>query len=124
MNKLYSLALVLLLSACSATQVRLDTQLQPTNSPALYQLQSTVKIKASNATPSTLKENTTWSKVGAIEQGIVYKTKDQVVIVNSFDVHEGYIVVNDGKVVGYYLPVEKSFVAVTPKPISLEKMEN
>jgi len=122
--RLYSILLVLLLSACSATQVRLATQLQPSSDSALYVLEHSVKIQAANSNASTLKQGTQWAAVGSIEQGIVYRTKDQVVVVNSFDVHEGYIVVKDAQVVGYYLPVEKTFVETEPKAISLNKMEN
>jgi len=122
--KAASILMVFLLSACSTTQVRLASELQPSSNTAIYELKYSVKIQAANANASTLKQGTTWAEVGAIEQGTVYRTKDQVVIVNSFDVHEGYIVIKDAQVVGYYLPVEKTFVETEPKAISLNKKEN
>ena len=81
---------------------------------SVFVLDEAVSIKASNAKASALKAGTTWKQVGTIEQGVVYRTKDQVVIVNSFDVHEAYIVVRDARVVGYYLPVERAYIAVEP----------
>ncbi len=98
------------LVACSANQVRLEAQLSPSANSGQYILKQSVIVQAPNARPSTLKADTTWLEVGSIEQGTVYRSKDQNVIVNSFNVHEGYIVLNGSKVVGYYLPVEKTFV--------------
>jgi hypothetical protein len=86
-------------------------------------LKESVTIKAYNATPSVLNAGTTWFEVGYINQGDVYRTKDQVVIVNSFDVHEAYIVVKDSTVVGYYLPIENTFIESEPMSINLSKME-
>jgi len=88
----------------------------------MLKLEESITIQASNAKPSTLHAGTKWETVGTINQGIVYRTKDQVVIVNSFDVHEGYIVVKDLQVIGYYLPVEKTFVESKPVTIKLSKI--
>lgn len=117
--------LACLLCACSTQQTQLSGQLVPSATPALlYTLEDAVTIKASRASATVLKAGTTWTEVGSLEQGKVYRTKDQVVIVNSFNVHEGYIVVSDNQVVGYYLPVEKTFVATKPKGIRLTQKEN
>ncbi len=114
----------LFLASCSAHQVHLQTQLAaPKNAGIILELVDAVTIKASNARPTILKPNTKWVEVGSIEHGVVYKTKDQVVIVNSFDVHEAYIVLNESFVVGYYLPIEKTFVESKPVQIKLQKME-
>jgi len=57
----------------------------------------------------TLRQGTTWEHVGSIPQGHVYRTRDQVVTVEASNVHEAYIVVAGNKLVGFYLPVERSF---------------
>lgn len=86
-----------------------------------YVLQNSVELKAARAARTELRAGTRWTKIGEIEQGDVYETKDQVVIVNSFDVHEASIVVANQSVVGYYLKIENAFVAVEPVPIVLSR---
>lgn len=77
----------------------------------------TMKAKRSRAT--NLKAGTRWSRIGSIEQGDVYNTKDQVVILNSFDVHEAAIVVDGDMIVGYFLKVEETFVEAEPVSVNL-----
>jgi hypothetical protein len=38
----------------------------------------------------------------------VYATRDRVLTVEASNVHEAYIVVSNGKLVGFFLPVEKT----------------
>ena len=112
----------ILIISCSARQIVLQSQLEATNDQdTIYILNEELSIQASNAKPTILLSGTTWTQVGSIDQGTVYRTKDQVVIVNSFNVHEGYIVINEENVTGYYLPIEKTFIEVKPVPIKLSK---
>lgn len=67
-----------------------------------------------------LKGGTTWAEVGTIAEGIVYRPLDMTLVIDGFDVSEAYIVVRDGNVVGFWLPVQKAFTpAEEPKPIAL-----
>jgi len=52
--------------------------------------------------------------VGRIEQGEVYKTKDQVVTVEASNMYEAQLVLSGSLVVGFYLPVERTFTAADP----------
>ena len=113
----------MLITSCSANQIILQSQFVPSDASLLFKLQENVTIKATNARPSILNAGTHWMQVGFIDQGNVYKAKDQIVIVNSFNVHEGYIVVNDSVVVGYYLPVENTFIESKPTQINIQKLE-
>ncbi len=128
MNKLNTISVFLLSSlliSCSAKQLPLQSQIEiAKEQKAFFQLNDEVEIKATNAKPTILKPGTRWMLVGSINQGEVYRTKDQVVIVNSFNVHEGYIVVEHNSVVGYYLPVEKTFVESIHTPIKFSNMED
>jgi hypothetical protein len=111
-----------ILSSCSVQQTKLQSNLIASADPtAVYVLEKQTVIKADNAANTTLRSGTTWLHVGSIEEGDVFKTRDQVVVVNSFNVQEAYIVVQEGKVVGYYLPVEKTFVKSKPVSIKLSK---
>ncbi len=114
----------LFLGACSAQMVELPTPMSVTEvSDGVYQLQDSVTIKVKNARPVELRAGTRWQQVGKIDQGNVFDTKDQVVIVNSFDVHEAALVTKDGIVQGFYLKVAKTFVAAEPVSISLNEGE-
>ncbi len=111
-------------AACTAQQTALVAPLAiAPNDDSTYMLVEAIEIRAKNAAKTRLKAGTTWRRVGNIEQGDVYSTKDQVVVVNSYNVFEAYIVVSDAQIVGYYLPVEESFVQSEPVPIELTKQE-
>jgi hypothetical protein len=68
---------------------------------------------------TTLNANTTWTFVGKIEQGDVYKSKEQTVTVWGSNFYEAYPVIKGGTLYGFYLPVEKTFTAI-PKPKELK----
>ena len=81
-------------------------QYPPGNS---FELQQEVKVRLPTGYSRVLKKGTKWDLVGTISHGDVYKTKDQVLTVEASNTHEAYIVVSSGKLVGSYLPVERSF---------------
>jgi len=68
-----------------------------------------------------LKGGTAWHYVCTIEQGDVYKTKDQIVSVRASNIYEAYIVISSAKMMGFYLPLEKTFSPLRePTPIVME----
>lgn len=67
----------------------------------------------------TLQAGTTWRKIGRVDEGDVYLTKDQAVTVDASNEQEAQLVVKDGMAVGFYLPVEHTFTAAS-KPIPFE----
>ena len=124
MKRIACLCLAVFLSGCSAQMVELASPMSVVEiDEGLYRLQSTVTVKAAHAAPLELRAGTTWRQIGTIAQGNVWDTKDQVVIVNSFDVHEAAVVTNNNQVVGFYLKVAKTFVEANPVPISLVTTE-
>ena len=66
----------------------------------------------------TLFKGASWNLVGTIPEGEVYKSNDQVLTVECSHIHEAYLTVSEGCVVGFYLPVERGFVKL-PNPITL-----
>jgi len=58
-----------------------------------------------------------WNEVGVIPQGLVYRSPDQALTAEGYNVHEAYIVISHTTLVGLYLPVEKTF---TPLSKSVE----
>ena len=62
-----------------------------------------------------LRAGTRWSYVGTVDAGDVYRTSDQVLTVEASNIHEAYAVVAAGRLVGFYLPVERTYSpAVAP----------
>ncbi len=84
-----------------------------------FTLTQEVKAKLGTGFPTVLKAGTRWHQVGRLAQGEVFATKDQIVTVEASNIHEAYLVVAAGSVRGFYLPVERTFVAVT-RPVPLE----
>ena len=113
--------LALLAVGCSTKQLTVARPLDPPSESATYRLESAVTAKISRAAKQTLRSGTRWQSVGRLAEGLVLKSPDQSLVVNSFHVNEGYPVVAEGKLVGFYLPVPKTFVAITAVPIQLEK---
>lgn len=84
-----------------------------------FVLTQEVKAKLGTGFPTVLKAGTRWYQVGRLEQGEVFATRDQVVMVEASNNYEANLVVAASCVQGFYLPVERTFVAVT-RPIPLE----
>jgi hypothetical protein len=62
-----------------------------------------------------------WSLVGSLPQGDVYKPRDIVFMLDGANIHEAYLVLSDGKLAGYYLPAEHSYVSnSTPVNVPLQ----
>ena len=59
--------------------------------------------------PRNLKAGTKWDFMNTIAQGDVFKTRDQILTVEASNIFEAYIVISSNKLVGFYLPVEKTF---------------
>jgi len=75
--------------------------------------------------PTHLKAGTRWHRVGQIQYGTVYSTKDQIVEVEASNIYEAQLVMTDQTVKGFYLPVEKTFTPAShPVSIAIEPINN
>ncbi len=65
-----------------------------------------------------LRKGTKWEAVGKVAEGVVYRSRDQILTVECSNVFEAYLVVTEKSLVGFYLPVEKAFspLSVTVLP--------
>jgi hypothetical protein len=105
--------LVLGALACMPDLVRTETALRaddPADQPSLV-LAQPVRVAATKGFGETLAAGSTWKRVGAVEQGEVYKPVGTVFMLTSANAHEAYLVVSSGRVVGFYLPGEEAFAA-------------
>ncbi len=112
--------IALCFQACAPAVVQQPTELTP-GAGKSFRLTRETDPSLSVGSAKTLRAGTRWELVGTIAQGEVYRTRDQVVTVKSDHVHEGYIVVRQGALVGFYLPVERTFSPATgSQPLSVE----
>jgi hypothetical protein len=65
-----------------------------------------------------LKAGTLWESVGSLPQGRVFRSKDQSLTLECSNVFEAYPVVEQSRIVAFYLPVEKGLVAL-PEPVEI-----
>ena len=89
---------------------QLDTTQQRKNS---FVLEKEEKIDLGTGYSRVIKAGTKWDYIGTLENGDVFNSKDQVLTVEASNIHEAYIVISSGKLVGFYLPVEKTFSPVS-----------
>ena len=86
-----------------------------------FELGEEVQLELPAGYDRVLRKGTQWHFVGMIPQGEVYRTKDQVLTVEASNIHEAYIVVSSGRLVGFYLPVERSFSPLRPVNLPIKE---
>jgi hypothetical protein len=123
-----AVSLLVLLSSCALDVIHVDqipTQLDvAASSKNSFELQQEVKVNLPSGYSRVLKKGTKWDFVGTASQGDVYKTKDQVLTVEASNIHEAYIVISSGKLVGFYLPVERSFSPLGSVSLPMKEIIN
>jgi hypothetical protein len=88
--------------------------LQAAQAPKQFRVLEGVDVSLSTGYKTKIRAETNWALVGTIAQGEVYKSRDQVLTVEGYDVHEAYLVVSGDELVGFYLPVEHNFAPISP----------
>ena len=66
----------------------------------------------------TLRKDTRWEPVGRLLEGIVYRSQEQTLTIECSNVFEAYLVIDGANLVGFYLPVENGFSALS-EPVQL-----
>ena len=86
-----------------------------------FVLMQDLKVHIGTGFATRLRANTSWHKVGATVFGDVYTTQDQIVTVEASNIYEAQIVVSGIRnLVGFYLPVEHSYVSLKePLPLTI-----
>ncbi len=70
-----------------------------------------------------VRAGTHWRYIGSLAQGDVYKPIDSTFTVEGAHIHEAYLVLKDGVLVGFYLPVEQA-ISLLDHPIQLSFASN
>ena len=104
------------LGACAFDVIHVEqtaTRLESTGArDQPFELLADVDVDIGYGYQRILRKGTKWRPVGRIPQGDVYTTSDQVLTVEASNIQEAYIVVESRRLVGFYLPVERTFSPV------------
>lgn len=115
MKVAYALPLALLVG-CASEVYRVPTQFSVSTDAAVIVLDRDLTVRPTLGDPATLKAGSTWVHVGQVPEGPVYAIKNDVFMVKGRNAHEAQCVVADGgKLIGFFLPVERAFVPVDPR---------
>lgn len=121
MNRRVMLIACGLLTGCAlpVRQIPLSVPLAPASGKE-FVLARDAQCRIGTGYGRTLRAGARWVLYGRIERGEVYRSPDQVLTVEGYDIYEAYPVVSDGTLVGFYLPVERTFTPVsTPVKLSI-----
>jgi hypothetical protein len=102
---------------CAAELARAPVAFTPVTSgePRTLRVRETVSVTPSTGYTRIIKAGSTWRLVGSLPQGDVYRPVGDVFTVEGANVHEAYLVVAQGRVVGFYLPGEGAFAPLPDK---------
>lgn len=119
----------ILLNACAFDLIQvkqIPTKIESTNlSKSAFELEKEVNVDPGHGYKRKLKQGTKWNYVGTVSYGDVFRSKDQILTVEASNIYEAYIVVLSGKLVGFYLPVEKSYSPLDdPQILYMKEINN
>lgn len=111
----------LLLVGCASEIYREPTEFHALHDSGqtLMVVTQTIDVNPSSGYTRTFKKGSTWKLVGRIPQGRVFAIQDDVFMLEGKHMREAdCVLADDGSLVGFYLPVERAFAAVSP-PVRL-----
>ena len=110
-SKILLLATVACLSGCASEIVRYPIELSNTKSlqSKNYVASQTALIHLDSGYERTINSGTEFVEFGMIKQGKVLKPTNAVFTIEGAHTHEAYLVLDNDRIVGFYLPVEKAF---------------
>ncbi|CAM3472520.1 Lipoprotein [Bordetella sputigena] len=110
-------AIVLALTACMSVSLR-PTAYTPVNAAQAKQLQLAKSVSAplTNDATVTLAAGSQWILAGSVPEGQVYRKAGGTLMIDAKRLREAYLVIADGKLVGFYFPGESAFTPVAYAP--------
>ena len=119
MRFIASVALAFIVVGCASDVVRQRVNLEERSGSTLT-LVNQVEVRFDSGYERTLRNGTRFKEVGRIPQGTVLQPVDTIFTVEGRHVHEAYPVIDDAKIVGFYLPVEAAYTPLSiPTAIQL-----
>ena len=112
------LLLALCLAGCASEVKRQGSALSlAAGTPVALVTTSPVSFTLDSGYSRAVAEGTAFSVIGTVTEGRVLKPVDSTFTIEGAHMHEAYPVERDGKVVGFYLPVEKAYSPLSwPRP--------
>lgn len=109
-----ALAMLAMLAGCAAVthspaEMQAGAATASPVPPVPRVLASQLEIEFDTGFHRTLLTGSQWQRVGSIAQGTVYQPNLDVFTLEGAHIHEAYLVVDKGTLVGFYLPAERGF---------------
>ena len=111
LSRVANAAVALTLAACAAVH-HTPARLQPlvtADQPAPRMLAKEVVLTLDTGYTRTLKAGSRWRVAGDVDQGDVYRPVGNVFTLEGANIHEAWLVVRNGTLVGFYLPAEHGY---------------
>lgn len=108
-------AIVLFIGGCASEVVRYPIDLSNIESPQVKRyitLQSSL-VRFDSGYDRTINAGTEFAEIGSVKQGKVLKPMNSVFAIEGAHAHEAYPVVENSRIVGFYLPVERAFAPLS-----------
>ncbi len=99
------------LTACAPELYRTVVEFRPLSEETqkVLRVREPVNIRLDSGYTREIKAGSAWRFIGTVPQGRVFRPVDDVFTVEGANVHEAYLVLDSGRLVGFYLPVEGAF---------------
>ena len=111
-----------LLAACAAEVVRRPAQLESSSPGARLATKDRKAFTLDSGYERVIEAGTEFMELGRIREGRVLKPLGTVITIEGAHMHEAYPVESDGRLVGFYLPVERAFSPLSrPVDLALER---
>lgn len=107
---------LLALGGCAPMVQTAPVQLKPLADGAsvrAVRFESNAEVRLDTGYTRTLAQSSVWKPAGRLAQGTVYRPADTVFTIEGRQVHEAYLVIQDKRLVGFYLPGEQSYSPLT-----------
>jgi hypothetical protein len=111
-----ALVAALVLTGCASEVARSGVAFQPSLATPRQTLEvsSPVTLTLSTGYQRSILAGSRWEHVGFVPQGDVYRPVGNVLTIEGANMHEAFLVLRDGRVVGFYLPGERAYSALDP----------
>jgi hypothetical protein len=106
------------LAGCASQVAHIPATFTPSaqeGQQSLKTLSHAAEIQLDTGYSRSLKAGSQWIRIGMIAQGEVYKPYKDVFTLEGAHIHEASLVIADGQLVGFYLPVERGFSPLAQK---------
>jgi hypothetical protein len=109
-------------AGCASDVARMPVEISTTQEQKRYIASAPAEIHLDSGYQRTISQGTEFVEVGVIRQGRILKPTVTTFTIEGAHVHEAYPVVQNQRLVGFYLPVERAFSPLShPTNLMLEE---